>query len=510
MKLENLIDLEAMRKILDDFYKIAPFPTAILNLEGDVLLKSHWQPLCTQYHRVNSETAERCRESDTHFSDRLEKGNNKRLVYQCRNGLCDAAFPIVIDGQHLGNFFIGQFLLEEADEGFFKEQAQRYGFPMNEYLEALSKVPIISEEDLDKRLNYLCGFAEFLGNIGLKELQRDRAEVALQKSEEQYRQLFQNANEAIFIAQDGRLVFSNPMTVKILGYSEAELLKKGFTEYIHPEDRKMVLDRHLRRLKGEELPDNYLFRIIQRDDNTRWVDLNTVLIEWGGKAATLNFMSDTTERKRAEEQIKASLKEKETLLQEIHHRVKNNMQVISSLLKLQSNGIEDIKIKDKLKESQNRIFAMSAVHETLHGSENLSEIDLNKYLSKIASSVFQTSSIDPNKVNLKSDIEKIPISINQASPLGLTINELISNSLKFAFPDDRDGKITIEMKKLDEKLELIVMDDGVGIPDELDWKNSSTLGLKLVRALVENQLDGSIDMENKNGTKFTIKFNIET
>jgi two-component sensor histidine kinase len=223
----------------------------------------------------------------------------------------------------------------------------------------------------------------------------------------------------------------------------------------------------------------------------------------------LHYAIDVTEAKRAEQQIKASLKEKETLLQEIHHRVKNNMAVVSSLLKLQSNSIEDEQIKEVLKESQSRINAMSAVHETLHGSKNLSEIDLKTYLSKITTSIFQTYSVT-NRVKLTTDINGIPIRIDQANPIGLVINELISNSLKYAFPDESKGEITVSMKKLDKELELIVMDDGVGISDGFDWKNSSSLGLKIVRTLVENQLDGSIDMESKNGTKFTIKFNIET
>ncbi len=110
---------------------------------------------------------------------------------------------------------------------------------------------------------------------------------------------------------------------------------------------------------------------------------------------------------------------------------------------------------------------------------------------------------------LKNDIGEMPININQASPLGLVTNELISNSLKYAFPDERKGEITVSIKKLDRELELTVMDDGVGIPDSFDWKNSKSLGLKLVRTSVENQLDGSIDMESNNGTKFTIRFNLE-
>jgi PAS domain S-box-containing protein len=224
--------------------------------------------------------------------------------------------------------------------------------------------------------------------------------------------------------------------------------------------------------------------------------------------SSLIIMNDITEKKRKDDQIKASLKEKETLLQEIHHRVKNNMQVISSLLKLQSNNIENDQIKEVLKESQSRVYAMSAVHEILHGSENLSEIDLKGYLPKITDSIFQTYSVNPDKVVLNTDVEKLPIGINQASPLGLIINELITNSLKYAFPDKRKGEITVSMKRLGKELELSVMDNGVGMPDNLDWKNSNTLGLKLVRTLVENQLDGSIDMESNNGTKFTIKLNI--
>ena len=340
-------------------------------------------------------------------------------------------------------------------------------------------------------------------------LEREKAEKKLKESEERYRQLYQNANEAICIAQDGKLVFFNPMTVEIIGYSSEKLLKMKFSDVIHPEDKEMVLDRHKRRLMGENPPNNYLFRIVRPDNSIRWMLLNTVLVEWEGKAATLNFISDTTDRKYTEEQIKSSLKEKETLLQEIHHRVKNNMQVISSLLRLQSNNIDDVQVKDALKDSQSRVYAMSAVHETLHGSENLSEIDLKKYLSNITTSVFQTYSVNPGNITLHNTAEKIPISINQASPMGLIINELLSNSLKYAFPDERKGEINVQIKRLGKEIELTVMDDGIGMPKELDPKNANTLGLKLVRTLVEDQLDGTIDMESQNGTKFTIKFKIE-
>ena len=225
--------------------------------------------------------------------------------------------------------------------------------------------------------------------------------------------------------------------------------------------------------------------------------------------ALANLNQEIFERTKLEENLKASLEEKETLLHETHHRVKNNMQVINSLLQLQSNAIEDNTIKEILKDSRSRVYAMAAVHETLHGSEKLSEIDLKNYLSKITTSIFQSYSADHSKVKLNSNVENSPINLNQAYPLGLIINELISNALKYAFPDNREGEIKVSVKKQDKELDLTIIDNGVGMPEDVDWKNTNTLGLKLVSTLVENQLDGSIDMESKNGTKFTIKFNID-
>ncbi len=220
--------------------------------------------------------------------------------------------------------------------------------------------------------------------------------------------------------------------------------------------------------------------------------------------------SEIKSRILAEKHVKASLLEKETLLQEIHHRVKNNLNVVSSLLKLQENSVEDERVKEALNESQGRIYAMSAVHEALYNTKNLAEIDLKSYLSKISGTLIQTYSVNPGKVRFNIDGDGIILNIEKASPVGLIINELISNSLKYAFQDKSESEINVSMKKQDKQLELIVMDNGIGIQEGFDWKNANTLGLKLVRTLVENQLDGSIDLDNTNGTKFTIKFNIET
>ena len=221
----------------------------------------------------------------------------------------------------------------------------------------------------------------------------------------------------------------------------------------------------------------------------------------------LSVVENITERKQAEEKIKASLNEKETLLKEIHHRVKNNMQVVSSLLKLQSNKSNDEKIKSVLKESQNRVFAMSAVHETLYRSDNLSKIEVGPFIDKIIKFVFKSYQINPLQVKLKTEFDDIKLNIEQATPLGLVINELASNTLKHAFPKGKKGEFSIDMKKLDDnELELTIKDNGVGFPAEANWKNQSGLGLQLVKALVEKQLKGTLQVAESKSSQFIIRF----
>ncbi|MBT4089680.1 MAG: PAS domain S-box protein [Deltaproteobacteria bacterium] len=338
---------------------------------------------------------------------------------------------------------------------------------------------------------------------------RKNSEKKLLESEEKYRILFQRESDAIFIYDPDttNILDANEATSKMYGYNHDELISMSCLKFsAEVKESTSAIDKI--RGNGEI---NVPIRLHQKKDGTIFpVEISGYSLLLHKKNVMFAVSKDITERKKAEDQIKASLFEKETLLHEIHHRVKNNMQVINSLLKLQANSIQDNQIKDVLKDSQSRVYAMSAVHETLHGSEKLSEIDLKSYLSKITTAVFQTYSTDYRKVKLRGDVENSPVSINQAYPLGLIINELISNSLKYAFPDEREGEISVSIQRRDRELEMIINDDGIGIPDRLDWRNSKSLGLKLVQTLVENQLDGTIDMESKNGTKFTIKFNIET
>ena len=215
---------------------------------------------------------------------------------------------------------------------------------------------------------------------------------------------------------------------------------------------------------------------------------------------------DITERKFADEQIKASLKEKEVLLREIHHRVKNNMQIISSLLSHQMENITDKNINEIFIDSQNRIISMSLVHEKLYQSRDLRNIDFGEYINDLGASLFQSYNIHSGNIKLNIHVENIYLDIDIAIPIGLIINELITNSLKYAFPKGINGEITIIFRSRGEILELVVSDNGIGLPKDLDFRKTRSLGLHLVTILTENQLHGKIDMNGNKGTEFKIEF----
>jgi PAS domain S-box-containing protein len=225
----------------------------------------------------------------------------------------------------------------------------------------------------------------------------------------------------------------------------------------------------------------------------------------------LKFVSDqvamAVHRKKAEAQIRASLEEKDVLLKEIHHRVKNNMQVISSLLNLQSHHVQDPHVLDMFKESQRRIRSMALIHERLYQSSDLSRIEFSQYLRNLATHLFHSYQVDSNRIRLTLDAEEVFLNINTAIPCGLIVNELVSNALKHGFPDGRSGEVAVELHKIaGDGYELKVRDDGVGFPEGLDFRQTQTLGMQIVVTLV-SQIDGRLKLQRQGSTCFTLEFN---
>ena len=217
---------------------------------------------------------------------------------------------------------------------------------------------------------------------------------------------------------------------------------------------------------------------------------------------------DLTHKKETELKLRKLLNEKEVLLKEVHHRVKNNLQVISSILNLQSSYVKDQMTLDILRESQNRIKAMSFIHESLYRSDDFSFVNFSSYINSLSSNLVQTYIIKHANINLELDLVNVNLNLDQAIPCGLIINELVSNSIKYAFPLNRKGKIRIELTKKGNKIHLKVEDNGIGLPDNLDVENTDTLGLQLVYILV-SQLDGDIKVINKKGTTFLFNFTMQ-
>ena len=222
----------------------------------------------------------------------------------------------------------------------------------------------------------------------------------------------------------------------------------------------------------------------------------------------VGVIRETTERKLAEDRLKTSLKEKEVLLREIHHRVKNNMQIMSSLLRLQIASIPDEETKAMCMESQTRIRSMALIHEKLYKSQDFSSINFAEYIKDLAAHLFHSYNIRPGVIKLTMDIEDVFMDINTAIPCGLLFNELFSNSLKHAFPAAGKGQIDIGLNRGKQgKCNLIIKDDGIGFPESYDFENPATLGLQLVSDLVK-QIDGSIQLDRKAGTTFRVTFTL--
>jgi PAS domain S-box-containing protein len=279
--------------------------------------------------------------------------------------------------------------------------------------------------------------------------------------------------------------------------------------FVHPGDVQFVTDEimQLLALEGHNISINLEYRIIRRDGEIRHINTNIKSVKDGED----NFINvyganqDITELKVAEEGLKQSLNEKEMLLKEIHHRVKNNLMVISSLLNLQSKYIKDKTALNVFRESQNRAKSMALIHERLYQSKDLKRIDFGDYIRTLAIDLFHTYVPDPNRIKLNLNLENIMVDINTAVPLGLIVNELVTNSMKHAFGGSENGEIKVQFYSEVENLVLKVSDDGIGFSGDLDFKNTSSLGLQLVNSLT-NQIDGEIELNRTKGTEFKITF----
>jgi PAS domain S-box-containing protein len=215
--------------------------------------------------------------------------------------------------------------------------------------------------------------------------------------------------------------------------------------------------------------------------------------------------NELAERQKAEVKLRSALAEKDVLLKEVHHRVKNNLQIVSGLLLLHAQTLKDPELIKTLRESQNRVESISLIHKNLYTSPNIGQLDVAEYINNLASSILMSYQIEPGKIGLETNISQITLNVDQAIACGLIINELLTNSLKHAFPQQR-GEIKIDLQQVGKNIEMTIQDNGVGLPDNLDWRYTDSLGLSLVYDLVTEQLEGSVSVASQPGTTFKIQF----
>ncbi|MBW4256704.1 PAS domain S-box protein [Methanobacterium sp. YSL] len=332
-------------------------------------------------------------------------------------------------------------------------------------------------------------------------IQRIRAEEDLIKSEDKYRAFINSTSDMAYLKDNHfRYVMVNQANQKFFNRTEEEILDKTDFDLMPLESAQNC------RESDEEALKNQKILVTEEIIGKKIYETLKFPVNIGNEKMGVGaFIRDITDKKKAEKALKESLEEKEVLLREIHHRVKNNMQIISSLLNLQKKYVEEEETVNILVESQNRIKTMAMIHEKLYQSPNLTSINFNEYTEKLVNDLFYSYGKKMSVIKTSFHMEEVKIGLDTAIPCGLILNELVTNSLKYAFPEDRTGIITIKFRSEGEYFILKVLDDGVGVPEDIKLENKDTLGFQLVTSLVK-QLDGTVQMDRSHGTSFTIKF----
>ncbi|WP_224249068.1 sensor histidine kinase [Hyalangium gracile] len=323
------------------------------------------------------------------------------------------------------------------------------------------------------------------------------------------RDFLEAAPDAIVMVDDtGHIVAVNVLAEQMFGYSHDELAAQPL-ELLVPERYRQAHELHrqsyINAPRTRPMGAGRSLTGLKKDGSEFSIEISLSPLRTEKALYVISIIRDITERRRAEEQIKASLREKEVLLREIHHRVKNNLQVTSSLLKLQSAYIRDPVAKEMFAESQSRIRSMALVHEKLYRSSDLSRVDFADYVQSLASLLFRSYGTDPQRISLRVEGGPLLLSIETAVPCGLIVNELLSNSIKHAFPNGRQGNIVVGVGTDERGCVIRVADDGIGLPESLRLEQTETLGLQLVRTLA-GQLRSSIELNRAGGTSFKLHF----
>jgi PAS domain S-box-containing protein len=404
MDLADIIDVQAVQSLMDDFYKFAPLTMALVDLKGNVLVSVGWRDICTRFHRVNPETCKHCVESDTKLSAGVLPGEFK--LYRCKNNMWDIATPIMVGGQHIGNIFSGQFFFENEplDYEVFRAQARKYGFNEEEYIAALEKVPRLSREAVETGMTFLTKLAHMISQLSYSNVKLSRSLVerdalvnSLRESEEKYRSVVETANEGIWIIDaEDRTVYVNKKMAEMLGYTQDEMIGKSGWDFTDEKDKSVPRLNREKRQQG--IDESHEFKFICKDGSPVWTLVNTKsFFDGNGKfAGSMGMLTEITERKEAEAKLKEAyeyseklVKERSAQLEKAYNSLKESQEGLAEAQKMAHIGNWEWDIaadKAYWSEEMYRIFGRDPKKEAPPYEEYLSYIhpdDLDHYCDAI-------------------------------------------------------------------------------------------------------------------------------
>ncbi len=375
-------------------------------------------------------------------------------------------------------------------------------------------LPVISSDTLWGTLAFVTWKTEHISPIAEIEALLMASEVigsviSRYQTEELFHKPVERSLVGVYLVQDNRFIYTNPRLSEILRCRREDLENSPIHRYIHPEDVDMVLSHHQRIIQNPDETDDYEFRGITADGRLIRIENLISGILYKGKPAVIGSIMDITVRKQVEDEIRLSLKEKEILLREVHHRVKNNMQIIVSMLRIQSGMIDNPVVAEVLQESKNRILSMAMVHEKLYRTDNLVSINLLEYINSLAQTLIADFSSDESLITLRLICDpSLEMTIDVGIPLGLIMNELITNSFKHGLYPGQEGTIGISIVPQQDYLEIAYRDSGRGLPPGFDMETSETLGMQIISNLIF-QLSGEISFSTDNGAVVRMKIPIK-
>jgi PAS domain S-box-containing protein len=332
-----------------------------------------------------------------------------------------------------------------------------------------------------------------------------KAEKEIKKREERYRAIFEGSRDAIFIAdENARFVEVNQAACELTGYTKEELLKMRIPD-LHEETDLHAYKRYFHRImNGESILSEA--KIIRKNRTKVDTEFSNKRIFLEGIPYMHTVARDISEWKRDKEKIKASLREKDIMLQEIHHRVKNNMQIIISLMRIQARSIKSPTFTKYLQALQERVYSMSLIHDHFYKKQEFDKINIASYIKELTNHLFYISSKKEDQIKINLDLEEILLDLNKAVPFGMLVNEIVTNVLKHAFPGRKKGELSLRLyRDGNKKIHFLVNDNGIGLPKKVNVENPSTMGFQLIRDLTQ-QLDGEIQIESNRGTKIKVIF----